>query len=104
MPIDRLFGIAPPATALRRAIGLVEQEKVAEALPLLTRAPAAGLAEAKQIGRLYLKGKCSPSCSWDQRASRRPPLYGHANELTQTAAPQVFESMSLRRTQEKRTL
>lgn len=36
MPIDRLFGIAPPATALRRAFGLVEEEKVAEALPLLT--------------------------------------------------------------------
>jgi hypothetical protein len=31
-------------------------------------------------------------------------LYGQANELTQTPSPQVFESMSLRIAQEKRTL
>jgi hypothetical protein len=31
-------------------------------------------------------------------------LYGHENELTQTFGAQVFESMSLRITQEKRTL
>jgi hypothetical protein len=31
-------------------------------------------------------------------------LYGHENELTQTLGAQVFESMSLKITQEKRTL
>ena len=61
MLLDRLIGKASPAAALRRAMALIEKEQYSEALPLLTRAAEAGLAEAQyQIGRLYLQGSSLP--------------------------------------------
>src|SRR5438552_743566 len=47
MFVDRLIGLASPAAALRRAITLIEQERGAEAFPLLTRAAKAGIPQAE---------------------------------------------------------
>src|SRR5882762_7660775 len=61
MFVDRLFGLASPAAALRRAITLIEQERGAEAFPLLTRAAKAGIPQAEyRIARAYLEGAGVP--------------------------------------------
>ena len=45
--LDRLIGLASPEAALRRAVRLSEQGKVAAAFPLLTRSAKAGIADAE---------------------------------------------------------
>jgi hypothetical protein len=53
--IGRLFGLASPAAALRRAIRLAARSRAAEAFPLLSRSAKAGIAEAEyRVARSYL--------------------------------------------------
>ena len=59
--VDRLLGLASPAAALRRAIRLSEQGRLADAFPLFSRAAKAGLAEAEyRVARCYLEGTGVP--------------------------------------------
>src|SRR5258708_21749636 len=75
MFVDRLFGLASPAAALRRAITLSEQERGAEAFPLLTRAAKAGIPRAEYgIASAYLEGAGVPrsqneGARWLERAA-----------------------------------
>ena len=60
--LDRLIGLASPEAALRRAVRLSEQGKVAEAFPLLTRSAKAGIADAEyRVACCYLEGAGVPS-------------------------------------------
>src|ERR1700730_7147326 len=73
--LDRLIGLASPEAALRRAVRLSGQGKVAAALPLLTRSAKAGRAEAEyRIACCYLEGAGVPAnrlegARWLQRAA-----------------------------------
>ena len=75
MFIDRLIGLTSPAASLRRAITLIEQERGAEAFPLLTRAAKAGIPDAEyRIARAYLEGAGVPrsqneGARWLERAA-----------------------------------
>src|ERR1700720_3158348 len=78
--IDRLIGLASPEAALRRAVRLSEQGKVAEAFPLLTRSAKAGIADAEyRVACCYLEGTGVPAsriegARWLQRAAGRGHL------------------------------
>src|SRR3984893_2271414 len=82
--LDRLIGLASPEAALRRAIRLSEQGRVAKAFPLFTRAAKAGIAEAEYlVARSYLEGTGVPpsraeGARWLQRAA------GHGHIEAQT--------------------
>src|ERR1700680_3914563 len=82
--LDRLIGLASPEAALRRAVRLSEQGKVAEAVPLLTRSAKAGIADAEyRIACCYLEGTGVPAsriegARWLQRAAGR----GHVEAQT----------------------
>jgi TPR repeat protein len=73
--LDRLIGLASPAAALRRAIGLSERGRAPEAFPLLTRSARAGIAEAEcLVARSYLEGAGVPpsraeGARWLERAA-----------------------------------
>ncbi|MEA2780218.1 MAG: uncharacterized protein QOK29_1762, partial [Rhodospirillaceae bacterium] len=73
--VDRLRGFASPAAALRRAITLSGEGKAKQALPLLTRAAKAGIAEAEyRVARCYLEGTGVPpsrgeAARWLERAA-----------------------------------
>lgn len=75
MIIDRLIGLASPTAALDRAARLIEQERFAEAFPLLTRAAKAGIPEAEyRVARCYLEGTGVPfsraeGARWLERAA-----------------------------------
>jgi TPR repeat protein len=78
--LDRLIGLASPEAALRRAVRLSEQGKVAEAFPLLTRSAKAGIADAEyRVACCYLEGTGVPAsriegARWLQRAAGRGHL------------------------------
>src|SRR5271168_5355475 len=82
--LDRLIGLASPEAALRRAVRLSGQGKVAEAFPLLTRSAKAGIAEAEyRVACCYLEGAGVPASRieggrWLQRAA------GHGHVEAQT--------------------
>src|SRR5271169_5102875 len=82
--LDRLIGLASPEAALRRAVRLTEQGKVAAAFPLLTRSAKAGFAEAEyRVARCYLEGAGVPAsrlegARWLQRAASQ----GHVEAQT----------------------
>src|SRR3984893_10810763 len=82
--IDRLVGFASPAAALRRAVRLSEQGKVAAAFPLLTRLAKAGIADAEfRVACCYLEGAGVPAsrlegARWLQRAAGQ----GHVEAQT----------------------
>src|SRR5438270_7891795 len=82
--IDRLIGLASPEAALRRAVRLSDQGKIAEAFPLLTRSAKAGIAEAEyRVACCYLEGAGVPAsriegARWLQRAAGR----GHVEAQT----------------------
>ncbi|MGA7867797.1 MAG: hypothetical protein WCA23_28120, partial [Stellaceae bacterium] len=82
--LDRLIGLASPETALRRAVRLSDQGKVAEAFPLLTRSAKAGIGEAEyRVGCCYLEGAGVPAsrvegARWLQRAAG----HGHVDAQT----------------------
>ncbi len=73
--LDRLIGLASPDAALRRAVRLSEQGKVAEAFRLLTRSAKAGIADAEyRVACCYLEGAGVPAsriegARWLQRAA-----------------------------------
>ncbi len=82
--VDRLIGLASPEAALRRAVRLSEQGKIAEAFPLLTRSAKAGIADAEyRVACCYLEGAGVPASRieggrWLQRAA------GHGHVEAQT--------------------
>src|SRR6202045_3918204 len=82
--LDRLVGLASPEAALRRAVRLSEQGKVAEAFPLLTRSAKAGIADAEyRVACCYLEGTGVPAsriegARWLKRAAGR----GHVEAQT----------------------
>src|SRR5271169_2172236 len=82
--LDRLIGLASPAAALRRAVRLSEQGKVADAFPLLTRSAKAGIADAEyRVACCYLEGAGVPASRieggrWLQRAAG----HGHVDAQT----------------------
>ena len=88
MLLDRLIGKTSPAAAFRRAAGLIEKERYADAWPLLARAAEAGLPDAEyQIGRLYLQGSGVPySQSEGARWLERAGLHGHVEAQCLLAA------------------
>src|ERR1700730_9835394 len=82
--IDRLIGLASPEAALRRAVRLSEQGKVAEPSRLLTRSAKAGIADAEyRVACCYLEGAGVPAsriegARWLQRAAGQ----GHVEAQT----------------------
>ena len=73
--LDRLIGLASPEAALRRAMRLSDQGKVAEAFPLLTRSAKAGIAEAEyRVGCCYLEGAGVPASRIEGAHWLEPPL------------------------------
>ena len=82
--LDRLIGLASPEAALRRAVRLSEQGKVAAAFPLLTRSAKAGIADAEyRVACCYLEGAGVPAsriegARWLERAAG----HGHVDAQT----------------------
>ncbi len=88
MIVERLINFIWPATALRRAIRLIERKKFTIAVPLLTRAAMAGMPEAEyRIARCYLEGAGLPpsqseAACWLERAAS----HGWTTAQTELAA------------------
>jgi hypothetical protein len=86
--LERLIGRTSPQAALRRAVSLSDDGKVAEAFPLLARAAKAGLEDAEfRISRCYLEGLGVPAsrvegARWLERAAN----HGHVEAQTMLAA------------------
>jgi hypothetical protein len=75
--VHRLIGRVSPKTALREALRLIEKRELKRALPLLSRAANAGIAEAEfHLGRFYLEGSAVPvsrahAVRWLERAGNQ---------------------------------
>src|SRR5215831_3220426 len=75
--VDRVIGLFSPPAALRRAIKLCEQNRLAEALPLLTVAARAGIPDAEfRMAQCYLQGAGVPrsqteGARWLHRAASK---------------------------------
>jgi TPR repeat protein len=73
--VDRVIGLISPTAALRRAVGLSEQQKFTEAFPLFATAARAGIPDAEyRIAQCYLQGTGVPlsqaeGARWLQRAA-----------------------------------
>src|ERR1700693_3314105 len=82
--LDRLIGLASPEAALRRAVRLSDQGKIAEAFPLLTRSAKAGIAEAEyRVACCYLEGAGVPASRIEgARWLKRAAGHGHIEAPT----------------------
>jgi TPR repeat protein len=73
--VDRLIGLVSPTLAFRRAMKLSEQQRFAEAFPLLATAARAGIADAQyRVAQCYLQGTGVPvsaaeATRWSQRGA-----------------------------------
>ena len=72
--LDRVVSLLSASAALRRAIHLKKQRRMAQAFTLFARAAGAGIAEAEYwVGRCYLEGSGVPVCLTES-LSLRPQL------------------------------